>query len=1197
MADRIKGITVEIGGDTVGLQKSLKAVNTTSRNLQSELKDVQKLLKFDPSNTELLAQKQELLNKTVENTSKKLDQLRAAEAQVQAQFEAGTIKEEQYRAFQRELAATESSLKSTQTAIRNMKEEQDRAASGMKELTNLFKATKTSVDDYADVLGTNLVNAIKEGTATSRQLDKAFSLIGKEALGSEGDIDKLRQSINKLETGEASIKKVRSEIKRLQSDAEEAKEATKQLGSELGGLAVGAAAGVGLSEIISTALEGADTKAIIDISFDVSDESKKAILEAKKSIEAYGIDGEAALSGLQKQWSLNKTLTDEQNAAIVQGAATISKAYADIDFNELIQENQEIALGFGIAHDQALGLVNELLKVGFPPDQLDIISEYGTQLIRAGYSAEEVQNIMAAGVETGTWNIDVLLDGLKEGRIRMAEFGGGIDKATLALIQRTDISANQLKTWGSAIAEGGEGGKAAMVEVAQALEGVDDATLRNQLGVKLFGTLYEENGSLITETLINAEKGTADLTKGTENLAGATKKIDASPQVKLNKALQEMKKELAPLLTSVAEFVGKVADWISKNPKLAATIGAIVTVIGLMVGILTALAPILLLINTGALTLAGTMAILTAPITLTIAAIAALIAIGVLVYKNWDTIVAKGKQFGAWMGKIFTAFVKTVSEKMSETLSTIKKVWSKVTAFFENIDLKQVGKDVINGLINGIKSMASKAYNAAKDLAKGVAKSIKDFLKIGSPSKVTEEYGESVDEGMAKGIINKKSTVTAAAKVAAAEAKKGFEAGLKAINYKIDTDQLNFEEAKKQLESLKAKYRTVPEAVQKVNKEIYDLTKKHNQDLVTLRKQQFDEEKGLVEKSKYYHTLSLTEELQMYENSIKKYKAGTEERIYYEREIYRVKNEINAKLHAINNDYLAKVEATNQRLLESEKAVTDEYNRAVSDRTKALYNFAGLFDKIALNSEVSGQDLIDNLKGQVDAFEDWQDDLDSLSARGVDQALIGELQEMGVKAGGEIAALNTLTDAELNQYVSLWKQKHQLATLEAESELTGMKASVQGKIQELRFATNQELSRYRDEWISKIAEIRTGTTDEFVHINASMKDIGLNAIQNLINGMKEMSAPLIEQAKSMAQAVGDAINSTLGLVNGISSQSPNVKPPNLKGTTLPNPNKFIIPTTTTQKALTVNISSPKALDVKEANREFNKSLNKMSLMW
>ena len=70
---RIKGITVEIGGDVTGLEKALKSVNTTIKQTQSQLKDVERLLKIDPSNTELLAQKQEKLKDAVTATKEKLD--------------------------------------------------------------------------------------------------------------------------------------------------------------------------------------------------------------------------------------------------------------------------------------------------------------------------------------------------------------------------------------------------------------------------------------------------------------------------------------------------------------------------------------------------------------------------------------------------------------------------------------------------------------------------------------------------------------------------------------------------------------------------------------------------------------------------------------------------------------------------------------------------------------------------------------------------------------------------------------------------------------------------------------------------------------------------------------------------------------------------------------------------------------------
>ncbi len=110
MPSRIQGITVEIGGDTTGLSKALSGVNKEIRTSQSQLKDVERLLKLDPGNTELLRQKFQLLGGSVESTEKKLDALREAEKQVQQQFERGEVSQEQYNGLQREIISTEQAL-------------------------------------------------------------------------------------------------------------------------------------------------------------------------------------------------------------------------------------------------------------------------------------------------------------------------------------------------------------------------------------------------------------------------------------------------------------------------------------------------------------------------------------------------------------------------------------------------------------------------------------------------------------------------------------------------------------------------------------------------------------------------------------------------------------------------------------------------------------------------------------------------------------------------------------------------------------------------------------------------------------------------------------------------------------------------------------------------------------------------------
>lgn len=110
-SDRIKGITVEIGGDTQGLNKAIKATNSEIKSTQNELKQVDRLLKLDPTNIDLLRQRQDLLKKSVGETQTKLDALKKAKEQADKDMAAGTqVNQEEYRRLEREIVATEQSL-------------------------------------------------------------------------------------------------------------------------------------------------------------------------------------------------------------------------------------------------------------------------------------------------------------------------------------------------------------------------------------------------------------------------------------------------------------------------------------------------------------------------------------------------------------------------------------------------------------------------------------------------------------------------------------------------------------------------------------------------------------------------------------------------------------------------------------------------------------------------------------------------------------------------------------------------------------------------------------------------------------------------------------------------------------------------------------------------------------------------------
>ena len=145
----IRGLTIEIGGDTTGLQKSLKNVNTEIKTTQAQLKDINNLLKLDPTNTELLQQKQKALADEISSTKEKLEALKTAEQQAQQQFAEGKISQQQYDALKREIIATEESLKSLETEAKNAPTQMQQSIDG---LNTKIKTTQTELKEIDKLL-------------------------------------------------------------------------------------------------------------------------------------------------------------------------------------------------------------------------------------------------------------------------------------------------------------------------------------------------------------------------------------------------------------------------------------------------------------------------------------------------------------------------------------------------------------------------------------------------------------------------------------------------------------------------------------------------------------------------------------------------------------------------------------------------------------------------------------------------------------------------------------------------------------------------------------------------------------------------------------------------------------------------------------------------------------------------------------
>ena len=193
---RIKGITIELNGDSTKLEASLKSVNTEIRNTESKLKDVNKLLKMDPGNTNLLSQKYKTLQQEIQATKQKLDTLKEASKQADQALKDGTISQEQYDALQREIAETEQSLKSLEQEYKNFGsvQAQQVAAAGekMKELGGKMESAGKTLTTHVTL---PLAAVGAAGVASFAEVDKTMQLTNKTMGNTEEQAELLNKAM------------------------------------------------------------------------------------------------------------------------------------------------------------------------------------------------------------------------------------------------------------------------------------------------------------------------------------------------------------------------------------------------------------------------------------------------------------------------------------------------------------------------------------------------------------------------------------------------------------------------------------------------------------------------------------------------------------------------------------------------------------------------------------------------------------------------------------------------------------------------------------------------------------------------------------------------------------------------------------------------------------------------------------------
>ena len=605
---RIKGITIEIDGNTTKLQSSLSSVNKDLKTTQTNLKDVNKLLKLDPTNVDLLKQKQAYLKQAIDDTKKKLDQEKEALRQLKEADQTPEVIAQQ-EALERQIAEDEAALKSLKDEMGPF------SSAGMQAFFAVgekVKAVGENIKSVGETLTKNVTVPLAAlggaSIAAFKNVDDGYDEMIKKTGATGDEADALRKIMENLTTS-------------IPTDFDTAGKAVGEVSTRFG------IAGDELEDLSGQFIKFADLN-----NTDVSN----SIDKVQKALAAYGLDARDAGSLLDR---LN--YTGQQTGISVDKLADGVVNSAGV-FQEL-----------GLSVDQAATFIGKVEK--------------------SGADTNTVMGGMSKALKTATKNGKPLNKALKELQDNILNGTDGMDGLTMAY----DLF-----------------GKSGDKIYAAVKNGTLDFTTMDDV--------VQAAGENISKTFAETQDPLDDfkMTMNQLKLAGAG----------LGTSLLTV---LKPCIEKVTEVIKKVKEWWDKlDPKTQETI----VKIGLVVA---AIGPVLTVLGTLVMAIGALMS----PIGLVVVAIAAAVAAGILLYKNWDKIKAYAKKLYDTIKEKFTFIKDTIISNLEKARDKVKEIWEKIKEKITTV-VKTVKEKVSNGFetmknavqttLNTLRTVISTIWNTIK---------------------------------------------------------------------------------------------------------------------------------------------------------------------------------------------------------------------------------------------------------------------------------------------------------------------------------------------------------------------------------------------------------------------------------------------------------------------------------------------------
>lgn len=718
MAGNIKGIKIEIGGDTQPLQNALKKVNSASIEAAKELKSIDKALKFDTGNVTLLAQKQEVLQKQVSTTKEKLETLRQAQAQVEAQFKSGDIGADQYRAFQREVVQTENILKGYENKLENVNKALDGNGNATKSNREQLKELQNEQQRLASE-GDKVVSSFKlqesqmgSNASEADKLALAEQKIGKQSEIVAQQVENLEKqlALAKQEYGENS-----TEVNKLETQLNESKAAFNGLSNEMENLGEsGKKASSGLEE--TNKLLKAEL--LNQFSEKLSEISQKLVDFGKSALDAFREIDEGMDTIVTKTGASGKSL--EQMQGIANGIATEMPT----DFSKIGNAVGEVNTQFGLTGDALKTTSVDMLKFAeINGSDITNATIQSKQALEAyGYSVDYLSDVLDSTTyvaqSTGV-SVDDLMKKATDGAPQIKMLGLEFDEAVTLIGQLeqhgVDSSAalSGMTKAAGVYTKKGKTMKEGLKETIEAIKNSKSETEAMGIAMEIFGAKKApqmvdaiKRGALSFDELGKTSRESAGVVSETyENTLDPIDKFTTAQnglKIVLGEIGGAIAETFAPALDVLVGLFKNVAEWIKQLP------GPVKQFIVIM-GSITAVAGVIAPLIVGFMALAGgigaTIAAALPIIGVIAAVVAAIVGIGLVIKNLWET----NEGFRTAVETVWNAIMSVINTVVQAISSFVMEIWGTLTTWWN--DNQQLIRQTAETVWNAISAVVTTVMN------------------------------------------------------------------------------------------------------------------------------------------------------------------------------------------------------------------------------------------------------------------------------------------------------------------------------------------------------------------------------------------------------------------------------------------------------------------------------------------------------